>query len=228
MNFFEYVAVQFDEVERWLKLRHELPVLASNKAQADWLMKNYDGPELPFWTLHRRFEDLQRGCNFSSNGAGSAVSETEPLAALQLADMPENVLDGRLGEICESEMKDLPRAYAWPALLAAAGVNVPESSQSYVRTNLYVALVGPVGSSKTETIKRSCAVLEVREPQLVDANCGSAEGLMKLIGTPAAARLYFPDELAHLLAKSAIDRASFPALLQTLWSRNRAKLTVLK
>jgi hypothetical protein len=227
MNYFEYVATLFDEVERWMKLRKDLPVNASNKAQAQYLAEHYDGqPELPFWSIHSQFTHRVQDWNFSGNGTGPVVEETAALAELELPDLPEEALDTRLGQICLDEMADLPRAYAWPALLAAAGVLVPESSQSYVRTNLYVALVGPVGSGKTESIKRACAILDVREPELVDAKCGSAEGLIKLIGTPGKPRLYFPDELSHLLAKSAIDRASFPAILQTLWSRSTTYLTV--
>jgi hypothetical protein len=226
MNFFEYVATQFDEVERWLKMRRDLPVNATNKAQAQYLAEHYDGPELPFWPIYNQFTHRVQDWNFCGNGTGPAVEETAALADLELPDLPEEALDTRLGQICVEEMGDLSRAYAWPALLAVAGVLVPESSQSYVRTSLYVALVGPVGSGKSEAIKRACAVLDVKAPLLVDAKCGSAEGLIKLIGTPGQPRLYFPDELSHLLAKSAIDRASFPAVLQTLWSRSTTYLTV--
>src|SRR6267142_1508492 len=60
----------------------------------------------------------------------------------QLQDMPESVLDGRLGELCERLMlsgKRFPVAYAWPAMLAAASVLVPRYGPKQ-RINLFVAL----------------------------------------------------------------------------------------
>ena len=42
-----------------------------------------------------------------------------------LLDMPDTVLDSRLGELCDARMSGFPRAYAWHALLAVASVLVP-------------------------------------------------------------------------------------------------------
>lgn len=63
-----------------------------------------------------------------------------------VADMPPEVLDGWLGEQCKKHMAGLPIAYAWPALLAAASVQVPKIGN--LPLNLYVCLLGGIGSGK--------------------------------------------------------------------------------
>src|SRR6185312_13264172 len=47
----------------------------------------------------------------------------------------------------------------------------------------------------------------------------SAEGLVEKLqdAEPGAIRLVFVDELAHLLAKAAIERSSFPYILNTAY-----------
>lgn len=130
-----------------------------------------------------------------------------------LRDMPESVLDGRLGEICASRMVDFPRAYAWPALLAVAS-SLIDQRHSAVRTNLYVALVGPVHSGKTQAIQHAVKILGIESPVHMDLLSGSAEQLIRkakdAVGNP---RLFSPDELGHLFEKMRIQGASFPYVL---------------
>src|SRR5690348_11611808 len=56
--------------------------------------------------------------------AQAQTVEAEQQEAFILRDMPEEVLDGWLGEVCRAHMRDFPLAFAWPALLAAASVLV--------------------------------------------------------------------------------------------------------
>lgn len=49
---------------------------------------------------------------------------------------------------------------------------------------------------------------------------GSAEGLIQHIGQSGVQRLLSIDELSHLLEKAAIDRASFPFILNRAYSEN--------
>jgi hypothetical protein len=58
---------------------------------------------------------------------------------------------------------------------------------------------------------------------------GSAEGLAEYTGeTGGATRLLYPDELAHLLEKSMIERSSLPRFLTTAFYQDEQILTVAK
>jgi hypothetical protein len=158
--------------------------------------------------------------------ASEAVAE--PLA---VADMPETVLDGRLGEICERRLLiyGLPIAYAWPATLAAASVLVPHEPRKKIRSNLYVALVGALHSGKSKSGEFAREALGVFPPTLQDLNAGSGEGLFEsLAEAKGETRLVNPDELSHLLEKSQIDRASLPALLNRAFYESNFELRVSK
>jgi hypothetical protein len=145
---------------------------------------------------------------------------------LSVADMPEDVLDGLLGQICQKRLAGLPLAYAWPALLCCAGSLVP---QSPFRTNLYGCIVGEVGTGKSVACSRAIEVLGITRPRLETTLAGSAEGLLeKLSDANGDARLLSPDELGHLLTKARIDLASFPYVLNTAFYQNEFDLTVAR
>lgn len=58
---------------------------------------------------------------------------------------------------------------------------------------------------------------------------GSAEGLASTIGDISGApRLYFTDELEHLLLKAAIQGASFTSVLNTAWNHDEQPLVVAR
>jgi hypothetical protein len=130
-----------------------------------------------------------------------------------LQDMPDTVLDGRLGELCNTYMllgKRFPLAYAWPALLAVASTLAPRHSPRQ-RLNLFVALSGPVHTGKSQTIKAAQRLLGLEKPQLMSMLAGSAEALArKCSDAKGEPRLFSPDELGHTLEKSHIENASFP------------------
>ena len=65
------------------------------------------------------------------------------------ADMPDAVLDGRLGEVATTRLRYFPTAYAWGALVTAAGAMVQRQEGSLIRPNLYWCAFGPAGSGKT-------------------------------------------------------------------------------
>jgi len=136
------------------------------------------------------------------------------------ADMPETVLDGRLGEICQQRLKNFPRAYAWGALVSAAGTMIPRSGHD-IRTNLYYCAVGPKGSSKSQSTESVLRVVGLwpHHRLLLKGKFGSAEALIEKLqdAEPNAVRLLSVDELGHLLAKAAIDRSSFPYILNSAY-----------
>src|SRR6266446_193859 len=143
------------------------------------------------------------------------IAEVEPQEVFALRDMPAEVLDGWLGEVCREHMRDLPVAFAWPALLAAASVLVDRRYEK-TRANLYVALVGPLGAAKSKAIELALELLGVASPTLMNLVAGSAEGLMKTAEIKDAngdPRLYSPDELGHLLEKMRIQNASYAFVL---------------
>jgi hypothetical protein len=85
---------------------------------------------------------------------------------------------------------------------------------SAVRTNLYVALVGPVHSGKTQAIQHAINLLGVESPALMDVLSGSAEQLVRRTKDGAGnPRLFAPDELGHLFEKMRIEKSSFPYVL---------------
>lgn len=142
-------------------------------------------------------------------------------------DMPTECLDGWLGEVCRNQMSAFPRAYAWLALLAAASVLVPLGMN--MRCNLFIDLDGPVHSGKSSAFELAFKLLSVEKPILLKLMAGSAEGLVEKVGdTAGAARLFYPDELAHLLEKTAIENASFARFLTRAFYESEIDLTVAK
>jgi hypothetical protein len=163
----------------------------------------------------------------SELGEAERAVETLAEADLGVRDMPDAVLDGRLGEICGTCMKDFPLALAWPSLLAAAAALVRPEMDGHIRSNLFVALVGPPGCGKTKAIERANALLDVKPPLLESMKAGSVEGLLARLGDRGGQSvLFFPDELSHLLEKAQIPNACFPYVLNTLFYRDNETLTV--
>jgi hypothetical protein len=75
-------------------------------------------------------------------------------------DMPEAVLDGRLGEIYQRRMKDAALAYAWGPLVTVAGAS-DFLRYGMLRANLYWCSVGAVGTGKSAIFERALHVLGV-------------------------------------------------------------------
>jgi DnaB helicase-like protein len=149
---------------------------------------------------------------------------TQPIE-LKVADMPEEVLDGYLGEVCRNRMSRFPVAYAWPALAAIAGAMIPKNN-SPLRSNLYVGLIGPIHSGKTQAEDYARRIMGIDPPRLQAVMSGSAEGLLgKLKDADGEGRLVCPDELGHLFAKAGIENASFPFILNRAFYQSQFDLT---
>ncbi len=188
----------------------ELPASPGVNGPDDFIGRFGDGAFFELFTTARR------------------AARAEP-TSLGFDDMPDAALDGRLGEICQKHLKDFPRSAAWIALVTAAGSLVPQSEQPYVRTNLYAALAAAPNEGKSQVNERALNLVGVKDPLLVKVFAGSAEGLVKKIGEAkdcGIARLAWVDELSHLLAKAAIDRASFPYFLNHAYYHDDVSLIV--
>jgi DnaB helicase-like protein len=164
----------------------------------------------------------------SESLAVPALTRVVVAEAINLPDMPESVLDGRLGEICQKRMRGFPIAFSWLPLLTAAGALVRPTSNT-LRTNLYTALVGPPHSGKSQAIDQANFLMDLKPPILEDLKAGSAEGAWKDMGDRGgAAVLLSTDELSHLLEKAQISNASFSYVLNTAFYKDAANLTIAR
>jgi hypothetical protein len=164
----------------------------------------------------------------------------------ELKDLPENALSGRLGEWCQKNLSAFPRAYAWPAIVTIAGSLVPltegrngdsdypdepeteaSSHPIFERLNLYTCLVGPVGSGKSQAWEQCMAMfgLTPNDLPILNMRSGSMEGLArKLTGQ----KLFYVNELGHLLEKAKIENASFTYVLNDLYYGDTIEMTMAK
>jgi len=149
----------------------------------------------------------------------NAIVEIKVITALATEDLPDECLDGFLGEIVRTRMKDFPRAYAWPAVLTAASVLVTKTLLPIgIRANLFTGLIGPVASGKTCCFNEAFRLLTLKDhslapvadTELIRLKAGSGEGLAQKIGDQSGeSKLVFVDELEHLLKKLNIKGATF-------------------
>lgn len=147
---------------------------------------------------------------------------------LFMRDMPDTVLAGRLGEICQRCLSHFPIAYAWPAILAVGSALISERAEN-VRTNLYCGLVGPVHSGKSQAIEYAIKSLGLGRPQLMDTIAGSGEALIReTAGAAGNPRLFSPDELGHTLEKLQIERSSFSYVLNRAFYNTRFRVLMGK
>jgi hypothetical protein len=136
----------------------------------------------------------------------------KPAPPEALRDLPEDALDGYLGELCSRYISRAPRSYAYLAIVTVGSALVPRADG--VRVNLFTGLVGPVHSGKSQSAELAQKLLGIAPPQLLDVMAGSAEALIRKCSDAAGnPRLFSPDELGHLLEKAQIQNASFPYIL---------------
>ena len=167
---------------------------------------------------------------FAAKAASSAapppeIAETKDLF---IGDMPDKVLDGRLGEWCHQYFGDFCNAYSWPAVTAAASVHVrPDNDKQ--RCNLYWGPVGDPGTGKSSAGKRAEYYFQLPALDLVDETMyGSVEGMFEKIGVRSTPLLWSPDELAHTLTKAQIEGSAFSYVLNTAFYKDSNNLTVAK
>jgi hypothetical protein len=156
-----------------------------------------------------------------------SVSEATP-ALLEIEDLPETCLDGRLGEICTRYLGAFPRAYAYPALLANASVLIQDRAEG-VRTNLYSVMVGKIHTGKSQAEKWAAGILGVGESSTISTFTGSGEQFVHLCADAAGSpRLFAPNELGHTLQKMAIERASFAFIFNRAWDEDKFPVSMAK
>jgi hypothetical protein len=143
---------------------------------------------------------------------------------MEIYDMPRDVLCGRLVEIYDEYLSAFPRAYAYPALLAAAAVKIPRSG---FRTNLYGCAVGPIRSGKSQSFEQAAQLFRLEKPVLTRVKAGSMEGLVsRLSDAEGADRIVFVNELGYLLEKANIEHASYSFILNDAFYDDDIELVV--
>jgi len=178
-------------------------------------------------TIEGKKEKGEEFARFDIEQIRQAVKSIAPAVQAGVTDMPADVLDGWLGDVCRTHMPSLPVAYAWNALLSAASVLMPGMGK--IRTNLYTGLIGPVGSGKTSAFELAFWLLNIKEPVLMNLKAGSSEGMAERIGDVGGAkRLVFVNELAHMLAKVNYEGSTFEQFLNDAYYQDLQELTVAR
>lgn len=202
--------------------------------------------------FHNAVEYGQQKPLNDSSSSNSSIPPIEPIAVgttakgseneMSFPDMSEEAVgDSRLAEICRNKMGNFARAYSFPALLTAAGVMVPlqTSSGSIIgarQTNLYTALIGPVGSGKSQAIEQAAAQLSLTSKNYSELKAGSMEGLLaRLAKTHGALEtestpqiLVNLDEFAFLFKKAGIENASYVDHLNSGFYKSRFEVTAAR
>jgi bifunctional DNA primase/polymerase-like protein len=180
------------------------------------------------------------------NGSGVSAAPQEAEGNMsetpKLLTLGDGCLDGRLGEICQKHLSAFPLSYSWPSLVTAASVLYPPTTHpdpatttlnlsSDPMTNLFTGLVGGIGSGKSQCIEQAASILGLRagHPQLIEGKFGSAEGMFAFLAdlkSPFSKVLITPDELSHLMSKTAIEHSSFASNLTSAFYKRHGLLTV--
>lgn len=157
-------------------------------------------------------------------------------------DMPEAVLEGRLGEICQKRLLNgqrFPIAYAWPALIAAAGTMVPITPRipcvitaNDPMTNFFTGLIGPVHSGKSQAINWANGVIGLPREIYSEVRAGSSEALLRKLNRMQEKNVLKNsifidlDEWKHLFDKAGIEHASFTSFLQTAFYKRKQNVVL--
>jgi hypothetical protein len=218
----------------------------------DWVHENCEGPidENKVKAVARSICNYEKGNTTALLITGSTPVEEEVLDiddTAQIPDMPEDaIVGGSLADICSTFMGNFPRAYAWPTILTVAGAMVPPQEHVLgTQTNLYCALVGPVGSGKSQAIEHARRQLGLPIDRYTDVKAGSAEGLLSKISemdkqslirsvaseevggfVRARQMLVDLDEWSHLFAKANIENSSFINVLNTAFNKPDIHLVI--
>jgi hypothetical protein len=157
----------------------------------------------------------------------------EPARPRRLSEMPEDCMYGWLGE--KTQELDVHIGFGYPAMLAMAATRVQAYPQ-HVRPSIYVCLIGPVHSGKSEAMRRAKAAFKwTNDEQIIEESPYSDRGLAKqLAGTSSyqalgpqswktpEVRLFLWDEMNVTMKKMCVQGSTLSSMLCTLWSSDKA------
>ncbi len=126
---------------------------------------------------------------------------------------------GKLAEIANNCPQSLPLGWLYPAILTYASTLDIEDRDHFVRSNMYCALLGGVGTGKTFCMKAAQASIFLPgEGTVIKDAPGSHSGLMNQLSTEEPLpRILFLNELKTVLNACAIQGSNLPPMLCTFW-----------
>ena len=145
----------------------------------------------------------------------AAVEQRPPIT-----DFPEDCLYGLLGEIAFAAKA--PLGFAYPAILAVASATGVQELNKKVRGNIYVALIGGVGTGKTVSMNRALDSIFLGSMTAIRVTPGSDRGLIKLLGKGKNPVLLIQDEFRNTMSKCNIQGSSLAPVMCDLWSEDIA------
>ena len=137
---------------------------------------------------------------------------------------------GRLAAIAKRH-EHLQLGWLYPSLLLVASCLDIEDADRHIRPNEYGALLGGVHSGKNVHMDAALASIHIpdRETVVLEDAPGSHSGLMNQLSEEEPVhRLLFLDELITVFNACAIQGSSLPAMLCSLWNKDKAGGSVKK
>lgn len=136
---------------------------------------------------------------------------------------PEDCMYGWLGD--KAKALGTPLGFSYPAMLAVGAVLTPPVPN--IRSNMYVSLIGGIGTGKSQSIERAITTIAWQQPEMVNWSVpGSDVGLYKMFHHDEAypkAVLLAQDELKNMIeSKMGIKGAALPYVLCQLWNKDSA------
>jgi hypothetical protein len=136
---------------------------------------------------------------------------------------------GKLKEIANRH-SHLPHGWLYPSILIVASTLEIEDTDHFVRSNMYGALLGAVGTGKTYCLEAAHKSIYLPgEDTVMEDAPGSHSGLMnQLSEDEPVSKLLLIDELKTVLNACNIQGSSLPQMLCTLWNKDKVGGSVKK
>lgn len=149
----------------------------------------------------------------------SAIAIADPEGHSGLDFPGQSAMYGKLADIATNCPVPLPLGWLYPSILTYASTLDIEDRDHFVRSNMYCALLGDVGTGKTYCMKAAAASIYLpREGTVIKDAPGSHSGLMNQLPTDEPApRILFIHELKTVLNACAIQGSNLPPMLCTFW-----------
>jgi hypothetical protein len=162
--------------------------------------------------------------------ASAAIAITDPEEHEGLEFPGDCAMYGRLGNIAKRHER-LQLGWLYPSLLIVAANLDIEDADHHVRANEYGALIGGVHTGKNAHMDVALASIRIpdRESVVMEDAPGSHSGLMnQLSEDEPLPRLLFLDELINVFNACAIQGSNLPAMLCSLWNKDKVGGSVKK
>jgi Bifunctional DNA primase/polymerase, N-terminal len=166
--------------------------------------------------------------DFQSEPDSIAITDPEKHEGLEFPG--DCAMYGRLAAIAKRRER-LQLGWLYPSLLIVASCLDIEDADHHVRANEYGALIGGVHTGKNAHMDVALASIRIpdREAVVMEDAPGSHSGLMnQLSEDEPVPRLLFLDELINVFNACAIQGSNLPAMLCSLWNKDKVGGSVKK